>query len=410
MLTIEQQEQFSDILEELGKTLDISETQYNAAVKSYTHVGEWLSGNNSPLSEYNPEILPQGSFLLQTMIKPIHDEDELDIDLVCKLEKTNAELTQYSLKHLVGNRLKENGILSKLLKIPDGKRCWTLQYSESAKFHLDVLPSVVSPGYKEILEKALAAKDKGDINSLSVRITDKTSIIYKTSTKLSEWMKSNPFGYAIWFQERSTIHLHEIKLLSNTIRPVPIYAKDKSPLQRVVQILKRHRDMMFNGDNDKPISIIITTLAAKSYNKQKSIIDALISIIDEMPNKIEEKYCEKNKKKIKWVSNPVNDQENFADKWVEFPERQKNFYDWMVAVKKDINQVIYQKGKGLDLISEAMYSPFGKETVIKAMNNLGEKYLSQRENNKMKIAEITGTLGINGRVIVPQHKPFGNNE
>jgi trans-aconitate methyltransferase len=43
MLTNDQKQQFSDILEELGKTLDISETQYEAAVKSYEAVGTWLA-------------------------------------------------------------------------------------------------------------------------------------------------------------------------------------------------------------------------------------------------------------------------------------------------------------------------------------------------------------------------------
>ena len=407
MISDEQKEQFSDILEELGKTLDISESQYEAAVKSFTFVGGWLSSQDSPLSKYNPEILPQGSFLLQTMIKPIHEEDELDIDLVCKIETNNSGLTQHILKHKVGDRLKDNGILVKLLKNPDGKRCWTLQYAESAKFHLDILPAVVSQGYKEYLNKAYSGVEN-DYNTLSVRITDKTSPLYKTSTNLNEWMKTNPFGYAIWFQETSKITTTEVKSFSNAILPVPKYKKNKTPLQRVVQILKRHRDMMFNGDDDKPISIIITTLAALSYNKQNNIIDALINVVNDMPKHIKEKYCEKNKKEIKWISNPVNDQENFADRWIEFPERQQKFYDWMDAVKKDINNMINQRG--IHLISESIYSPFGKEAVINAMNNYGEKYLKERESGSMRMAGITGTLGNIGRTNVKQHKPFGNNE
>lgn len=58
MLTTEQKKQFSDILEELGKSLDITETQYDNAVISYQHVREWLSEGDSPLIEHSPEILP----------------------------------------------------------------------------------------------------------------------------------------------------------------------------------------------------------------------------------------------------------------------------------------------------------------------------------------------------------------
>lgn len=85
MLTQEQKIQFNEILEELGENLDISETQFNAAVKSYEAVGNWLSKEDSLLSRYKPEILPQGSFMLGTMIKPVHEKGDLDIDLVCEL-------------------------------------------------------------------------------------------------------------------------------------------------------------------------------------------------------------------------------------------------------------------------------------------------------------------------------------
>jgi hypothetical protein len=399
MLTNEQKQQFSDILEELGKTLDITETQYNAAVTSYTHVAEWLSHKDSPLADYSPEILPQGSFLLQTMIKPIHEYDELDIDLVCKLEKVRPGLTQYNLKHMVGDRIKSNKMLERLLKTPDGRRCWTLQYADSAKFHLDVLPSVVVAGYKAILEKAFSQNDFSDAERLGVRITDKTSPIYRTSSNLQEWMKSNPFGYAIWFQERSKTTLQEIRLLSESIQPVPKYNTRKLPLQRIVQILKRHRDMMFNGDDDKPISIIITTLAARAYKRETNIIEGLINVVDTMASFIDEKWSGKHGKPIKWVVNPVNEQENFADKWVEYPQRQKNFYRWLEELKTDLNNMLNQKGRGQQFISESMIKPFGKEAVTKTFSNYGAQKFQQRESGILKMAAGTGTIGNVGTTI-----------
>ena len=108
MLTNEIKTQFNEILEEIGNNLDISETQYKFAVQSYQAVGKWLADEKSLLSPYKPEILPQGSFLLGTMIKPVNDSDELDVDLVCKLEGKKANWAQYHLKKIVGDRLKEN--------------------------------------------------------------------------------------------------------------------------------------------------------------------------------------------------------------------------------------------------------------------------------------------------------------
>ncbi len=407
MLTTEQKKQFSDILEELGKSLDITETQYDNAVKSYQHVGEWLSEGDSPLIPHRPEILPQGSFLLQTMIRPILEEDELDIDIVCKLEKTQQGLTQYALKQMVGNRLKANGTLLKLLKLPDGRRCWTLQYAESSKFHLDVLPSVVAPGYKDILEKAFSATEFADTQKLGVRITDNQSPIYRTSTNLREWMKSNPFGYAIWFQNQCKTSVHEVKMMSEAIQPVPKFQKNKSPLQRVVQILKRHRDMWADGDEHKPISIIITTLASKAYRKETNIIEALVNVVNSMEDYIEE-FNPFTGKKMKWISNPVNEEENFADKWQEVHQKQINFFNWLEQVRADINSMRQQRG--LQMIQESLEKPFGKNVITKTFSSYGDKYLKTRESGGLKMAAGTGMLGSTGRTPVTQHTNFGKDE
>jgi hypothetical protein len=398
MLTKEQKEQFSEILEELGKTLDITKDQYDAAVKSYKYVGEWLSQDGSPLATYSPEILPQGSFLLQTMIRPIHEEDELDIDLVCKLEKIQASWTQFELKKIVGDRLKANGILTKLLILPDGRRCWTLQYAESAKFHLDVLPSVVATGYRTILEKAFSATDLSDTNILGIRITDKNTPNYRTSSNLHEWLKSNPFGYAIWFQDRCKILTREVRMMSEAIQPVPKYQTDKLPLQRVVQILKRHRDMMFNGDEHKPISIIITTLASRAYGKETDIIEALVNVVSKMRSQISDTNPFTGAVE-KWVSNPVHAEENFADKWKEFPIRQTNFYKWLDAVELDVKNIVAQQGRGLQFISESMVKPFGKDAITKAFSNYGANQLKKRESGAMKMAAGTGVLGSVGSTV-----------
>ena len=71
MLTQEEKRQFSEILETLGETLDITESQYDTVVSSYKAVGEWLAELESSLAPYKPVIRPQGSFMLGTMVKPI---------------------------------------------------------------------------------------------------------------------------------------------------------------------------------------------------------------------------------------------------------------------------------------------------------------------------------------------------
>jgi hypothetical protein len=408
MLTQEENKLFSEILETLGETLDITETQYKAAVNSYGAVGEWLAKPESSLAPYKPVIRPQGSFMLGTMIKPVCEDDELDIDLVCELTGKNPQWAQYQLKQAVGNRLKANETYKNMLD-KEGRRCWTLSYANSAKYHMDILPSIVSSGYNIVLEKAFSATalDK-NYESLAIRITDIKQTNYYTDTVAENWMKSNPFGYGRWFFSAADVTtLRKSMFLSEAVSPVPKYNKEKLPLQRVVQILKRHRDMMFNGDEDKPISIIITTLASKAYNKEISIIDALMNVVANMRNHIESCYEPSVGKVIKWVANPVNPQENFADKWVEHPQREKNFYKWLDQVEYDI-QAIVQK-RGLQYIAEAMKKPFGEQTVTKTFSTLGEKKLNLRENGALKMAAGTGILSTVGTVATAAHNFHGND-
>lgn len=408
MLTQEEKKQFSEILETLGETLDITETQYKAAVSSYGAVGEWLAKPESSLAPYKPVIRPQGSFMLGTMIKPVCEDDDLDIDLVCELTGKNPQWAQYHLKQAVGNRLKANETYKNMLN-EEGRRCWTLMYSDSANYHMDILPSLVCNGYNTVLEKAFSATalDK-DYESLAIRITDNKQSNYYTDTVAENWMKSNPFGYGRWFFNAADVtSLRKSIMLSEAVSPVPKYSKNKLPLQRVIQILKRHRDMMFNGDEHKPISIIITTLASRAYGKETSIIDALANVVANMRNHIESRYDSNTDRMVKWIPNPVNSEENFADKWIEHPQREKNFYKWLDQVESDI-QTIVQK-RGLQYIAEAMKKPFGEQAITKTFSTIGEKSLNLRESGALKMATGTGILSSVGSVTAATHNFHGND-
>ena len=88
--------------------------------------------------------------------------------------------------------------------------------------------------------------------------------------------------------------------------------------------------MFESSPDDKPISIIITTLAAKSYNGEVGVYDAIKKVLETMDTFIRidgGKY---------YIPNPSNPQENFADKWNSEPAKAKAFYSWLNRAKKDI--------------------------------------------------------------------------
>ena len=347
--------EINEILNELGNNLDISETEFKIAVKSYEAVGDWLSKESSPLYKFKPRILPQGSFMLGTMIKPINEEDELDIDLVCKLEGKPNTWTQKDVKDIVGDRLKDHGTYVDMIEDNEGgRRCWTLKYSDDSNYHMDILPAVTDENFMSFLKESFNNYQKIDPEKVAIRITDKEEYNYETSINSDEWMKSNPFGYAQWFFQKAIIKSTKLFSLNESVDPVREFQKEKWPLQRVVQLLKRHRDIMFSSENydieDKPISIIITTLSSRAYDKSEDVVSAFSNIVEKMRGMIEEKLNHETGELEKWVSNPVNKEENFADKWPLERQKEEYFYMWLDKLEGDLKTIRNSSGIGLQFL------------------------------------------------------------
>jgi len=405
--------EINEILNELGNNLDISETEFKIAVKSYEAVGDWLSKESSPLYKFKPRILPQGSFMLGTMIKPINEEDELDIDLVCKLEGKPNTWTQKDVKDIVGDRLKDHGTYVDMIEDNEGgRRCWTLKYSDDSNYHMDILPAVTDENFMSFLKESFNNYQKIDPEKVAIRITDKEEYNYETSINSDEWMKSNPFGYAQWFFQKAIIKSTKLFSLNESVDPVREFQKEKWPLQRVVQLLKRHRDIMFSSENydieDKPISIIITTLSSRAYDKSEDVVSAFSNIVEKMRGMIEEKLNHETGELEKWVSNPVNKEENFADKWPLERQKEEYFYMWLDKLEGDLKTIRNSSGIGLQYLNESFSKMFGENSVNKAFADYGNGNRILREKGERKMASGLGTLGSVGTKI-PNHNFEGIN-
>lgn len=288
--------------------LDIPDDLHEKAVVKYTEVGEWLAADDSELQKYSPEIYPQGSFRLGTAIRPFHGNGEYDIDLVCRLDIRKEQVTQKELKDMIGRRLRAHDEYKTIL-VPC-RRCWRL--TVSTQFHLDVLPSIPN------IERP----------PTGILLTDKD---------LFYWQCSNPVAYADWFYTCMRVRAEESGTIKASVEDVPEW-RVRTPLQRTCQLLKRHRDIYFSADADlQPVSIIITTLAARSYRGEGRIVDAVRNVLATMASHIERR----NDKW--WIANPADPQENFADKWNETPEKAKRFYGWLEAAKRDFEGLIAAK-------------------------------------------------------------------
>ena len=309
--------QLEELYEKIVASINISEEMFDAAEAEYKKLGKWIE-DNTP--QYDIDIYPQGSFALGTVVKPFDREDEYDLDLVCEYQKDYG-LDARQLKTKEVRSILDRYARAKAIK--EKRRCWQVTYAHNAHFHMDVVPAVKRARF--------------------ISITD-----HNEEFDIYEYIGSNPKDYAEWFKNRQLAQYVAIKtnllfemrksgrIINGAVDPIKEY-KIKTPLQKAIQILKRHRDILFADDdnNIKPISIIITTLAAELYQNDITIYDTLSSFFSGAKS-----YIEDNKRGAEYhIDNPTytgGEKENFAEKWNTHPERAKAFFDWLETAKHDL--------------------------------------------------------------------------
>lgn len=338
----------SELLGFLVELLDIPQSYYQRAADRYRSIGEWLHRKESKVASLSPDVYLQGSFRYGTVIRPLFAEEEFDLDLVCQISLTKSDVTQGYVKDLVGNEIKGYAVANSFKEPAEEKpRCWRLNYADEVSFHMDILPCI--PEDLEYIQRLRQLLEKSDVPPAlaahAVAITDKRHCHYKVIN--SEWPSSNPHGFALWFESKLRPYaLQRISsLVANrayaTIDEVPPY-EWKTILQRCIQILKRHRDVMFKDNAEwKPLSMIITTLATQSYQGEDDLFEALTSIVAKMPDHVRSTQPR--------IPNPLNPKEDFADRWARDDRFEQNFWAWHKQVKADIANLPRMIGKTSEL-------------------------------------------------------------
>ena len=371
----EKRRQLGQIFHHLAEQLDVPPSKYRQAKEHYEAVGAWLDADDSELAIYGPSIYPQGSFALGTAVKPLGDE-EYDVDAVCLLRLTPQQVTQQQLKALVGDRLKHPRSRYRNMIEPKegGRRCWTIQYSDTSKFHLDVLPAIPDD-YRLLL--ALGVPEGWAASAIC--LTDQKT----WNDPDPKWPRSNPKGFVAWFMSRMHMRLEEAKRLrARELRMEVEEIEDfeiRTPLQRLIQILKRHRDVRYNGDDDKPISIIVTTLAAQAYNNEADLLEAVLDVVPRMRQYIQQRGT------VWWVQNPVNPEENFADKWAEEPRKAKLFFEWLDALEGEYKELVTDQG--FQKIEDYLHKAFGGRDAEAAI----AMHLGSLKGNSVAVAPLVIT-------------------
>lgn len=379
------------VLEEICRELELTISQYESAKVSYEAVAAWLSASGNPLLQ-NLVLYAHGSVALGTTVRPLNRED-FDVDLICKVLGVPLGTSPADLKRIIGQRLRENAVYAAMLE--EKKRCWRLNYAR--EFHLDISPTVPNP----------------NCNNGGELVPDKNLRIFKPT---------NPTGYRQLFERRCLLEPRfksEARFASDTvakadIAPFPSRRVRKGILRRVVQLLKRHRDIAFAlvKEDIAPISIILTTLAAKSYEfcvqqfEFETELDVVVATIQLMPHFIDRPVI--NGRQVYMVANETTEGENFAERWNSEPERAAAFYRWHNKVLTDFEALASLEG--LDLMTDRLSKSLGDRVVHKVMDARTAEISDARAARKLFVAPTVGlTLTSSAQAApVPKNTHFGD--
>lgn len=379
--------QLTGVLEAACQSLELSPSQLELAEQRYLTIGRWLSEADDQ-SLRTSTIYPQGSTALQTMVKPVGG-NEHDVDLVCFVPMVTPYTPPGTLKKMIGDRLASNDRYNGMLE--EKPRCWRINYAN--EFHLDITPSIPNP----------ICREGGEL------VPDR---------KLRSWKATNPKGYRRWFEERAvlqpTIQLYEAKMAVATraeIEALPGPTRFKGVLRRCVQLFKRHRDVFFAARVPElaPISIILTTLAAKSYSAcvaQKAYeteLDLLVDVLRTMPAFVERIYVDGRQQYFVW--NETTQGENFAEKWNADQRLAESFYLWQRQALEDFQTPL--AASGLDEVRSQLTGWLGRDVTGKAFTVISEDVAAKRTAGQLAVTPTIGLTSTSIGTTVRRNTFFG---
>ena len=373
-------ERKADLIRLLEET-DITYSMYKNAVEKYEAIVNVLKN-----SDIDAHIYPQGSFAIGTVVKPQRKSrnTDYDLDVICQVSYSKSSITATRLYEMVKKALENDGRYKGKLEFFE--ECITIHYAEisNCSFSMDIVPSVPEDSGRILLMKGL--NERKDLCDTAIAIT-------KSNNCSLEWGTSNPEGYKNWFNEiNEKFHNYGYNTNRRTLfekdRYMYVTADDvpkhivKTPLQKVVQLLKLHKNTYFSNpkvENYKVKSVIIATLVANraaqvpEYYDTFQLLDYVlkdlssysalrtnhVSFIASQPTKNIIKYNGKE-----WqIANPSNPFDNLADSWNEDNNYVEFFFRWLTAAIKDFGSIL---GEQDSTFGTNLVKMFGENAVKKS--------------------------------------------
>lgn len=358
-----QLESWEMVLLRAAHEMSLSKSQYQLICDRYAVLQDILAAATER-SLHDAHVFVQGSIRLKTTLKPApeatNDMATIDADAVVWLPNADRSDSDEILE-AIETRFRDGvRVETPIKRLRRGIR--VVYADENPGFHIDVTPARCAPGN---------GSEKGQ-GKLQVPDRD------------LGWKASSPIPYSQWLEETAMQEVQlsgseellkrHVFLAEASQDPLPEYEEyiDGNPLRAAIKLLKRHRDkwaIRTGQESVRPISAVITTLAAEAYAEialesqhySYRPIEAIMEIVARIP-----KFIQRQGNDL-FVRNPEDSGENFAEKWNRPGEEgeayRQAFKGWHSAALQDIRIGLQDFGS-TKAFAEAMSRSFGVRRLV----------------------------------------------
>ena len=257
----------------LADTVNLNQTRVDAVTSGIETVEKFLK-NNDLFGGKFLNVSPQGSYRQETIIKPVSDKKEFDVDILFEMK----EVAEWEPKDYLNNLHGEFKNTDRYRDIVDrrGKsRCVTLDYAND--FHIDIVPCIQRDGRHKVMNK-----------------------------NTNEFEDTDGDGYAQWFSSRNAI-------------------TGRNCLVKVVRLIKYLRD---SKQTFSAKSILLTTLLGHQVydtDGQEQYYPDVPTALKTLLGRLDD-YLQANPS-MPTISNPSFSSEEFNRHWDQ--DKYSNFRDRM---------------------------------------------------------------------------------
>jgi len=359
------------LLVDIAVRIQLTPTDYEAAVSHYNAINEWIDREGSPLYGRVQLFYPQGGFMIGATTARHASDADFDIDIMAEIDwptNIDPEAALSTLHHAIRG---EPG--SRYHRKSERKtRCSTVHYDG---MHMDVTPAV----------RLLAHPEK-------------TSCIFHSKPSdqsvAKETLFANPFGFGQWFLSKTPVdptfglYFEKASLAYDSMRmahmaadaaaePVPaqmpVYRKARAVI--CLQLIKRWRNIGYDRRHPKlrlPPSVLLAFYVASHANRTSMLTEELIHQVESMIGVLE---AAEHRGRGVCEFNPTCPQDELTDRWPCNLEEQRLFIDELRAFAVQLYRL--QKGVPLPEMQRVLEDLFGERPARDAIR----KYADQQVND-----------------------------